>query len=162
MFKKEDFDREYGDLVALGKKTGCAHLHDTVPFDQVPSEFAKYDFGLSVVPRADYPGHASRFPKQGGHFAYCGSARNTDYMDAALPTLCSPILHFQHRMLKRYSLEVTYTDELLNDPVAALRPYCNRETRQKVIERRRSYTIDAQTPRLSAFYEKLQTKHGLI
>lgn len=155
MFQKENFTVEYGDFIQLGEKTGRAHLHDTLPFDQMPEELQQFHIGLSVVPQADLPGHSSRYPKNAAHFASCGSARNTDYLDAGLPILSGQSLIFQNAVLRRYGMPIPFDDRCLKDPLKCLQPYCTQETRRQVLAKRAPYTITKQSPRLASFYNHL-------
>ncbi len=159
---REHFAQEYGDFLDLGKRTGRAHFHETLPFDQLPAALAQYDFGLCLIPRLELPGHSTRYPKSKAHYQFCGSARITDYIDACLPVISDPLLRFQGYTLKRHGLRIPFSPELLRDPLSMLKPYCNQSVRQQILERRRNYTIAAHSPRLSAFYARLQKKHGII
>ena len=160
MVPQAQYDEEYGDFIELGGSKGLTHLHQNVPFDQMPSELARFDFGLSAVPEVDLPGHFARYTKTKAHYAYCGSARVTDYMDAGLPVISSDPLRFQNFVLRRSGTLVPCNQALLDNPRAILEPYCNSEVRKATIKKHSDYTVAAQSPRLSEFYEKLLRKFG--
>jgi len=155
MVPRESYLYEYGDFIELGAQNGLTHLHQNVPFDRICFELSQYDFGLSVIPEIDFPGYPARYSKTAAHYEYCGSARVTDYIDAYLPVISSPILKFQNFAIQRYGCLVRFDEKILMNPRKELSKYKAKMRTPEHIEKRSKYTIASQIKRIETFYTSL-------
>jgi hypothetical protein len=144
----------FAEFLELGHRTGRMHVHETVPVHAVHDELVKYDIGMNVTAHllSDRP---VRRAKNDANIISCGSARNTDYMDALLPVMTTSNLRFQQFLLRRYSMAINCTRELLASPREALAKYRGQHVRDYLHAKMQPFTIDAQTWRLAEFYERV-------
>ena len=130
------------------------HVHSHVPLEQVPKELSKYDLGINVVTHLVTGNSNYRHSKNFQNILTCGSARNTDYLDACLPIITSPEVAFQFHKLKKRGVRIELTRELLENPREVLEPFVSPDVRELVRQRRAGYTIQAHSERLVRFYER--------
>jgi hypothetical protein len=149
----------FAEFVELGRRTGRMHVHDTVPINEVHNELSKYDIGINVTAHLLSDRRICRTKNDANIFS-CGSARNTDYIDALLPVITSSNLKFQNFLLRRYSLAIQFSKELLTSPKEVLSRYRGQEVREYLRLKRQPFTIDAQTWRLAKFYECVAADHS--
>jgi hypothetical protein len=150
-FGSAAFEAAFADYIALGRKTGRVHLHQTVGPEKLNEELAKYDFGAGVsngmsfsIPWSNQ--NVARLP-------FCGSSRMFDYLDAGLGLILHEKLRFMYRTFQPYGIAFD-ASRLLNAP--DLKTELVRSSDRKAIERaRKTLSIDQNIGRLTALYEGL-------
>lgn len=136
-------------LLELGEGV---HLHSVVKADELPSELAKYDFGLIMMPSENYYNRE--------HFRVCGASKLTDYLEAGLGAIVSEGYGYINFVARRYTVVVGVREAMRENVRERLE-----KARAELRSQRRNgfnYTVEAQIPRLARFYESLSKRRSTI
>lgn len=153
MVYPDTFEVTFEDYLELQEKTGLVHLHRPVPMDEVIPEISQYHLGISIVQALTF-----QRPLEGytdAHFRYCGSTRIFDYLDAGLPVLLNREFHLQYHALARYGLALVGNQSRLETLRQDLEKLYHDDVQARIIAMQARYSLNAQIPRLAAFYRDL-------
>lgn len=145
---------DFSDFFDLQKETPYLHIHKSVPLDQLAAELPQYDFGIVSGGSAELDQTLSILKKP--YLDSCYSGRIADYLDAGLPVLVNPEVRFNFRLMKRYGVLVDLDDlhkDGFREKLLELKNDSALSTRVKRVAG--DFSLDANTPRLSAFYDAI-------
>jgi hypothetical protein len=153
-------DDVFSDYIALGKETGCVHVHRPLGADKVAFEISRYDAAINVIWALLSGGRIKTH--SAAHFANCGSARNAEYLDAALPVVVSPQLRFQYLQLSRFGCAIpAAAGPLLDKPAEYLAGALGGTAmRERAMRARSAFSVLPHGRRLAEFYRSVTALSG--
>ena len=118
------------------------------------AELSQYTFGINF--HIDKLNKVRSASYTEAHFRYCSSSRNIEYLDAGLPLLTVPELHFQYSLFRRYGLVLPLSWDLLRDIRGRLCSFLADPTLgQRINAGREALSLGRHVDRLTQFYESL-------
>jgi putative sugar O-methyltransferase len=152
---------DFSDFFDLQNETSYLHIHESLPLDELAAELQQYDFGIvsGGSPELDQTLSILKEP----YLECCYSGRISDYLDARLPVLVNPEVRFNYRLMKRYGTLVDLNGVLEDDFKGKLLDLKRDSSlAERVKEAASELSLEANIPRLSAFYNGLIAKFGLV
>jgi len=137
----------YRRLKNMDKDNRYFHLHDTLPFDKINQEIAKYDYGCHF--------YFNQMHKMGLRVAHCH--RFFNYLEAGLPIIVSD---FVHGGIKKTVIDNRVGFAIRDMDFRILPNIINRydydELRKNVLVAREELLIDNHVEKLINFYDSME------
>jgi hypothetical protein len=145
------FNDLFRDYLSLQKEGGRVHFHATVPTRELTQALTQYDFGLNMMngPTFGIPleHHNSKL------LTLLASARQFDYLDAGLPTLCDGVLSFNRHLFGPFGAFLDGT-RLIRE-MRIREALSKRPSREQILKARAALGVERHIRRLARFYESL-------
>jgi putative sugar O-methyltransferase len=152
---------DFSDFFDLQKETPYLHIHESLPLEELAAELPQYDFGIVSGGSPEFDQTLSILKEP--YLDCCYSGRISDYLDARLPVLVNPEVRFNYRLMKRYGILVDLNGVLedgFKDRLQDLKR--DSSLAERVKEAASDLSLEANIPRLAAFYDGLIAKLGLV
>lgn len=134
---------------AAEKDNPCMHIHPPVPFDELPQEISKYDYGI-MSSTGDFLLYGDIMHTKAA-VSYLSANKLFSYLEAGLP-IVSAFPVEQAKVFEGEGVLIRKTDEEID--FGELRRKRN-GMKKRVVEVREKYKISNQVTRLIEFYDNL-------
>lgn len=135
----------FKNLIKLNKTEKYFHLENTVPYDRVNHEIAKYDFGAHF--------HLTSMSEIGLKVSHCHRVFN--YLEAGLPVIVSDRLELIKKTVVENKVGFSVKDEDFSELHNIIEKYDYEELRKNVLRAREKLLIDNHAERLIKFYDNI-------
>jgi hypothetical protein len=137
----------YKEYFKLDKTEKYFHLEKTVPFNEVPREISKYDFGTLISPSAVLDQRVSGLKVAGRGY------RNFTYLEAGLPIIVSNRMEYGRKIVEKNKIGVAVKDNEYGSLSSILDNYNYKTLQNNVFKVREKLLIDDHIKELGDFYQ---------
>ncbi|MCG2825361.1 MAG: hypothetical protein L6265_02070 [Thermoplasmatales archaeon] len=140
----------FKELIKLNKTEKYFHLEKAVPFDKVPQEISKYDFGLNMT------GDLHKYRQE--YLKIASGYRIFTYFEASLPIILSNRMEFMKKIVEENKAGFSVKDNEIDDIQNMIKKYNYKELRENVFRAREKLSINNYAERLIKFYDEIIQK----
>jgi glycosyltransferase involved in cell wall biosynthesis len=144
----------YQHYVKLDKNEKYFHLHDTLPFNKIQEDIAKYDFGAIIRPTEVMDSYTPEAMKIAAR-----SYRQYNFLEAGLPIIINDRLEYYAKIVEDNRIGFSVKNKELANLRKKIKMYNYDELRKNVLKAREKFLIDKHIKRLDNYYESLIVKN---
>lgn len=139
----------FREFVKLNKTEKYFHLEKPIPFDKIPQEISKYNFG-SVL-------HMPAYLNQRGRLYYKigTSYRIFTFFEAGLPIIINDCMEYMKKIVEENKAGFSVKDNEIDDLQNIIKKYNYEELRENTLRAREKLLIDNYAERLTKFYDDI-------
>ncbi|MCG2719074.1 MAG: hypothetical protein L6408_09625, partial [Nanoarchaeota archaeon] len=133
----------------LNKTEKYFHLEKAVPFDKVPKEIAKHDFGTLIVP----PEILNKYPIDALKVVI--SNRIFTYLESNLPIILNKRIEYMKKFIEEHNVGFSVKDEEIDNLQNIIKKYDYKELQNNVLKAREKLLINNYAERLVKFFDTI-------
>lgn len=148
------FEDIFSDYLDLGRETGLVHMHRPLDAEDLARELRRHTVAINAVEAITFGAAGGRYDP--ASLRYNAGARLFEFLEAGLPYITNRELRFAFHLFGRCGQILDATLDNLRDLRSSLAPLRTEGARARSRRARAAFSLEAQIPRLTAFYEGLR------